>query len=277
MTKSAVSILFASIVSCMAMPAAAQQALGSTIAPEEPDDSGGVSGFVAVGGAVQPQYEGSDEYQLGPFALANLEWRGMELQLRGLRARVDLFADSPLQFGPAISRRQRRNDRDTPFPLSRLPDVKAAFEVGGYVGYRFGGDARGRGETAFDLTVLQDVSDAHDGLVATAQVSYAVVRSGRFFADVDAQVSYGTGKFMRTYFGITPAQAAASGIAAYDIGSGLRDVAAGTTLGYQFNERWGLLGRIGASRYIADAQDSPVVALSSKIQVTSGVGVTFRF
>jgi outer membrane scaffolding protein for murein synthesis (MipA/OmpV family) len=173
--------------------------------------------------------------------------------------------------------RPNRNNNDASGAVAKLPDIKTGIEVGGYVGYRFGGDEHGRGEIGFDLTVLKDVNGAHDGIVAIGQVSYAAVRRSRFFLDIDAQTTFGNRKYMQTYFGITPQQSAVSGLAQYRPGAGLRDVGTGITAGYQFNSRWGLISRIGGSYYVGDVKDSPIVRAGSKVQIVGGLGVAFRF
>lgn len=277
-TRSIFYLTAAMAVAFDAAPAMAQQTLGNTVVKEEPeDDSSAVSGFVALGAAGQPTYDGSDRYQVGPLAFANLQWRGVELQLRGTRARLDLVADSHIQFGPAIGMRGNRDHEDATGAVARLADIKTGIEVGGYVGYRFGGDEHGRSEIGVDLTVLKDVNDAHDGIVAIGQVSYAAVRGSKFFLDVDAQTTFGDRKYTQTYFGITPQQAAISGLETYSPGAGLRDVGTGITAGYQFNRRWGLISRIGGSYYIGDVKDSPIVEAGSRAQIVGGLGVTYRF
>ncbi|WP_420142676.1 MipA/OmpV family protein [Sphingomonas sp.] len=266
----------------LAAPGAAQQTLGDTIPRAAPDtpaavEQGGATGFIGLGAALTPRYEGADRYQASPFLIATVDWKGLEFQLRGLRARVDLFGESPFMLGPAIGTRGNRNRADTRAPLDGLDAIDRPVEVGGFVGYRFGGNARGQGEIGVDLTVLKDVADAHDGVVATGQISYALLRAGRVFADIDGQISWADGHYMRTYFGITPDEAARTGLRATRPGDGLRDVGAGVTAGFQFSRRWGVLGRIGATRYVGDARDSPIVEDGSRTQITGGVGLTFRF
>src|SRR3546814_15303055 len=96
-----------------------------------------------------PAYDGAKSYQLIPFGIADLRWKGMEFELRGLRARLDLLGDSPVQFGPAINLRFKRNSSsDGDGRVKLLDDVGQAVELGGFVGYRFGGDGKGQGEVA---------------------------------------------------------------------------------------------------------------------------------
>ncbi|AEG51394.1 MltA-interacting MipA family protein [Sphingobium chlorophenolicum L-1] len=259
------------LLTVTATPAAAQEALDG-------EGGEGVSGFIALGPGVTPAYDGAKSYQLIPFGIADVRWKGMEFELRGLRARLDVMGDSPLQVGPAINLRFKRNSsKDGDGRVKLLDDVGQAIEVGGFVGYRFGGDEKGQGEVTVDLTVLKDVNNGHDGVVATAQLSYAAYRSRRVFVNVDAQTNYGDGKYMRSYFGVTADESLRSGLATYRPGGGIRDVGAGATVGYQFSPRWGLIARAGANYYVGDAKDSPIVDEGSKLQAIAGLALSFRF
>lgn len=266
--------------------AAAQEVLGApptidaaAAAPaQENAADGGLHGFFALGPGAVPAFDGAKTYQLNPLMIANAEWRGVGLEVRGLGARVDLLADSRVQVGPVFNFRGNRDSaEDGSGRVKRLNDVDSSIEVGGYVGYRFGGDRTGQGEVALDLTVTKDVGGGHEGLIGTAQASYAAYRSQRFFLNVDAQASFADKKYMRTFFGVTPQEAAVSGLAAWRPDSGIRDAGAGITAGYQFNERWGLIARAGATHYLGDAADSPVVDEGSKIQAVGGLALSYRF
>lgn len=234
------------------------------------------SAFVAAGGGVAPEYDGSDKYEAIPFAIANVKWRGVELQVRGLQARVDALGDSPWDIGPVVNYRGKRDD-DVSGPVKRLDKIDAAVELGGFVGYRFGGGPDGQGEIGLEASFLRDVADAHDGFAASVGVSYAALRWGPLFATVDAEATYGSKDFNRTYFGVTRAGAAASGLRAYRPDAGFKDVGAGLTVGYQVDEHWGVLARAGVTRYVGDAADSPIVKDGSNTAGLFGLAVSYRY
>lgn len=275
------------VASLQVTPAHAQEALGSPPAAgasteiqgsHEDDRKGGAHGFVAIGPGLVPAFDGAKKYQLVPLLIANVDWMGLGLEVRGLGARLDLLGNSRVQFGPMVNfRGSRDSSKDGSGRVKLLDDVDSALEVGGFVGYRFGGNQYGQGEIALDLSVAKDVTDGHDGVVGTAQVSYAAYRSQKFFLNVDAQSTFVDKNYMRTNFGVTPAEAVRSGLAAYRPDGGIRDAGAGITAGYQFSQRWGVIARAGASHYLGDAKDSPVVDEGSKIQAVGGLALSFRF
>ncbi len=269
-----------------AAPARAQDAPGSPTSdaasdaqgPEAEDQDGGAHGFFAIGPGLVPAFDGAKKYQIVPLVIADVDWKGLGLKVRGLGAQLDLLGSSRIQFGPMVNFRGSRDSaKDGSGRVKLLDDVDSAVEVGGFVGYRFGGNQYGQGEIAFDLSLAKDVTDGHDGLVGTAQASYAAYRSQKFFLNVDAQTTFVDKNYMRSIFGVTPAEAARSGLAAYRPDGGIRDAGAGITAGYQFNQRWGVIARAGANHYLGDAKDSPIIDEGSKIQAVGGLALSFRF
>ncbi|PTQ13205.1 MipA family protein [Sphingomonas oleivorans] len=260
-------ILASLAAAVLAIPAAAQS--------PAPEDNGSPHGFVALGAGVTPEYDGAEDLRVIPFGMADVRWGGVDFEFRGLRGRADLMPDSRFAAGPVISARLSRDDADGAVGL--LPEIDTAIEAGGFVGYRFGGNAYGEGAVQLELTMLHDISGTHDGLLATAQASYAAVRRSDFFLSLDGQLSWANKDYARTYFGVTAADAAASGLPEYRPGSGLRDLGAGVTAGYWFDRSIGVIGRLGASYLVGDIADSPVVDEGRRWQPTAGLGISYRF
>jgi outer membrane protein len=271
-------------------PAVAQEVLGAPAATVEPQASasatpgdddeprGGVHGFFAIGPGMVPAFDGAKKYQVVPLMIADVDWKGLSLEVRGLGGRLDLLGNSRVQIGPLFNfRGNRDSSSDGSGRVKLLDDVDSSMEVGGFVGYRFGGNQYGKGEVAFDVSLAKDVSDGHNGLVGSAQVSYAAIRTQKLFVNLDAQTTFVDKKYMRAFFGVTPIEATRSGLAAYRPDGGIRDAGAGMTLGYQFNQRWGVIARAGANYYLGDAKDSPIVDEGSKLQAVGGLAISFRF
>lgn len=268
------SVMAAGLAS--AAPAAAADVAGGEPAVGGAANDRVFSAFIALGVAIVPEYAGSSRYKAAPLGVANVTWRGVELQVRGPEARLDVLGDSPWEVGPVLKYRGDRDD-DVKGPVRRLEKLDAALDAGGFIGYRFGGDARGQGEIGLRLTALHGVAGENDGFSAKAGVSYAALRWGPLRADLDADLSYGSASFNRTYFGVTAAGAARSGLRRYRPDAGLTDVGAGLTLAYQFDERWGVIGRASVTRYVGEAADSSIVKKGSATAGALGIGVSYRY
>lgn len=262
-------------VALLVLPAAARAQTAAEEAAPPPED--GWSGFIAIGPAITPRFEGSDEYRLVPFVIGAVRNGGVSVDFRGSQIRADLVPDERLVLGPLVNVRLGR-DQDVGGRVGALDKIDAAVELGGFVGLRLRGDRMGQGQIQLDLTAMADISGTHDGVLVTGSAGYIALRSQRFSIAFDAQATWGDGAYARTYFGITPAEATRSGLAAYRPGASLRDAGAGATFGYQFDRRWGLIGRVGWTYLLGDAADSPIVRdEGSRHQGVAGLALSYRF
>ena len=248
---------------------------GTAQAQAGPPDDGSPHGVVAIGPGVVPEFDGSGDLRVFPFVVADLKWRGINVQVGGPGLRVDVVPDARLALGPVLGVRLPRNDANGRVGL--LPEIDTAIEAGAFVGYRFGGDQSGQGSLQMELSVVHDVSQTHNSLLATASASYAAIRNEDVFVSIGAQTTWANQDYTRTYFGIDAAGASASGLAAYRPDAGIRDVGAGVTAGYWFSPRFGITARAGASYLVGDIADGPVTDDGSRWQPAAGVMLSYRF
>ena len=255
--------------------AGAALSMSVAIAQEAPAEQTS-HGMVAIGIGAIPEYDGSDEIRALPFALADVQLGGLNLQLRGQGLRIDLASSQRFSAGPVLGARMPREDVDG--PIGRLPELDLAVEAGAFVGYRFGGDQFGQGSWHTELSVVQDVSDVHDGLLATASVSYALIRQRDIFLSLETQATWADQDYTRTYFGVEETDAIASGFNAYRPDAGLRDLGMGVTAGYWFSPRLGVIGRVGTTYLLGDAADSPIIEEEgSRWQPVAGLALSYRY
>ncbi|MCG6901929.1 MAG: MipA/OmpV family protein, partial [Rhodobacter sp.] len=87
----------------------------------------------------------------------------------------------------------------------------------------------------------------------------------------------GDESYAATYFGVTPAESVASGLAAFAPSGGA--LSAGVELGatYALNDRWNLYGGMRYDRLLNDAAGSPITGLGSADQFSINLGLTRRF
>ncbi len=230
---------------------------------------------VKVGGGAMlaPDYQGSDDYEFKPIPDIEINYRDA-LVLKNTALSYDAMrAISPgsnWKAGPR-ARYVFGRDQDDNAALRGLGDVDPSVEVGGFVGY-------GVGPWSGELSVMQDVADGHDGLIAEVSGGYGFRFTPRLGARVSAGVTYADDSYMQSYFGVTPSQAARSGYAAQDADAGFKD--AGLTLGltYGLTENWALGGFLGYTRLLGDAADSQIVDREgSANQIRTGLTLSYTF
>lgn len=86
-----------------------------------------------------------------------------------------------------------------------------------------------------------------------------------------ASASAANARYLQTWYGVTPAQSAASGYAVYQPQSGLRDARLGATWRVEINPQWAGFAGAGASHLLGPAADSPLVKQRNGWGVTGGI------
>ncbi len=274
------------IAAGLVLSAAPAFAQSEEMGPPSRTDNGDWSGFISAGPGVAPEFDGSDDLQIIPFISADLRYRDVTLEVRGLGARLDVLSaltSDVVYGGPVVRFKLGRDDTlgSVGDPVRFLNEVDFETQAGGYIGVAMGGNADGQGEVRIDVTAVAGAN----GFEATGQLSYALVRSRSFFVDISNSVTYANAEATRTYFGVTAAEAARSGLIAFTPDAGIRDVTSGLTLGYMFSERWGIVANTNYSYLVDDAGRSPIVrgrltgpaGEGSRSQFVGGIGLFFRF
>jgi MipA family protein len=218
---------------------------------------------VGIGALAQPNFEGADSYEAAPWLFGSLEY----LRLPG----VGTFGGRTVGFtiGPSFNYIGER-DQTSNAALNGLGNVDAAYELGLKATY----EVNNWGAYA----ALREGFGGYSGLVGEAAV-YAVWRpTDVLVMRVGPDVSYASSDYFDTYFSVTPAQSAASGLPVYSAGSGFKSVGLQANAVYTMTEKVDLHFRAGYDRLVGDAGDSPIVETAgSRNQFTAGVGISYRF
>jgi len=249
--------------------------------------SSDVGGFIALGAAVTPEYEGSEDYQGVPLLVgrAHSKSEGYYIELQGTTGRANLIPKSigaigkalSLEAGPSINYRFERSDVEN-VRVGNLRDVDAALEVGGFVALSQMGVFGERDSLTGRVEMMGDTSDAHDGHLVSLSMSYAKPINKKWRIGLGVDSTYASDKFADTYFSVDPDNAARSGLAVYKAEGGFKDVGFNASAMYSFNQNWGVMTRARFSHLLGDAVDSPLVKdEGSDNQFFGGVAVSYRF
>lgn len=258
--SSLTSAALASIFVFAATPALAQ---------DDPSD-GAKRTRVALGPQVKPSWPGSDEVSFGPlidFATAYgdtpFEFEAPDESFGFAVATSERFA-----LGPVLSFERQRKSSDVG---GVLPEVDFSVEVGGFVNYNVGENFRLRAEARQGVT-------GHNGFIAMVGADYITRDADEFLFSIGPRVTITDNTYQDAYFTVTPAQASASGLPAYDASGGIQAV--GVVAGYiqQLSERWGIYSYARYDRLVDDAASSPVVlTYGSRDQYSGGIALTYTF
>lgn len=236
---------------CLPSLGAAQDAV-----PEAQD---GISFTLGVGARSKPEYFGADENAIGPtgsFSLEQLEFGPIS------RGGGDGLG---LQFKPSIGFVGARSADDYD-ELTGLEDVDFSFEIGGGLSFT---------APAYEVfaKVRQGVS-GHGAVVAEVGGDVFYRPSEDLTLSVGPRVFWGDEDYAQTYFGVTAAESAASGFDAFEAEAGIMRAGVEAKAEYQFNDNWGVTGKVSYDQLRDDAADSPISA--SDDQVSASVVLTRR-
>lgn len=236
---------------------------------------------IGLGAGVTPEYEGADEYRFLPVVPFRYEHKWVTIQTIGLGAELDVSRSDYFDAGPVFLYRFARDSDVDDRTVRALPEVDASLEIGGFL--RSGVPLRmvGFDDPAIvfgQVAIRQDVLGGHDGFVVAGSLGVTRPIGDRLSAIVFGTTTFASDNYMSSYYDVTAAGSAASGLAVFDADAGIKDVGATAILDYKFTEKWSasLLGSY--ARLVGDAAASPVVSVAgSKDQFTAGFAISYKF
>lgn len=242
----------------------------------------GAVGFIGLGMAYKPDYEGSDDYEgnIAPFGRYN--WAsGRYVSLGGTagsesaaRLKANILRKEGrdgIELGPVLQYRKKRDDDVDNKKVSKMKEVDAATEAGAYIGFT-------SGNWSADLTYAADISSEHDGSLMYFNGGYRIPVNDKFDMKLGAHMTWADDDYMDTYFGVSNSDSNRSGLKKYSASSGIKDAGVSVTGFYRFNKTWGVAGLLGYSRMLNDAEDSPLVdPVGDENQMKAVVAVTYTF
>ncbi len=208
---------------------------------------------IGAGPVYRPDYFGSDDYELDVDPSVFIRVRNFTF-LDDDGADIALFGFSSFRFGPSLrivgARREDRNPA-----LQGLGDVGLTFELGGFAA-----------ATVFDryslrFKVRKGIDTGHRGLIVDASTTALLFRLGPVSTSVTAQTSWIGQQYADTFFTVTPAQSAASGLPEYQAEKGFRDIG-GSLNGYiNIRKRWSLNPYVSYNYVLDGIAETPIIEL----------------
>ncbi|WP_044560881.1 MipA/OmpV family protein [Azospirillum sp. B4] len=229
---------------------------------------------VGAGGMLRPTFDGSDRYRASPVPLVSVRYNDMvTLGPEGISA---YWRQGAFKIGAGLTFDPGRDDHKSNGLFNNGDDrLKGLGDIDKSLGFKvFGGYELGR--LNLDLAVAKYTGDQNDGLLVTGGMSLPLTLwADRLTLTPHVDVTWANDSYTQTYFGVTRAQAANSGFAAYTAGSGFKDIGVGVRAKYRFNEHWSVTGDVTVKQLLGDAADSPITYSATSTLVMAGFGYRF--
>ncbi len=264
----AVRCLLIAIASlALALPVAAQTptplnfwqfSAGQVLAPY---DDEGPKWLVFVGPSIvyQSKYEGSKGYNLQAGAVLDIRYRGRLYLSTGEGVGYDFFRGKNYRAGLGIAYDIGRRDNHN--GIRGLGDVSPTPQAKFYGDYVFRPKMMNH---EIPLIVSVDMRRAigeYNGFIANvgAYMPIAGSEEERYFMFLGASGTYWDKRTAKAYFGVTPAQSAASGLPVFSPDAGPESFGAGLSAGWFMSDHWLVTGDLAVRRILHDFDKSPVV------------------
>ena len=248
--------------------------LGLAASPAFGQEDGGRRGWtVTVGGGVQgyAKYPGADSYGINPWPILGIRREGTRMPFEGPDDGLDLGLlgrGSAFNLGPAVRFQNKREQDDVG---AAVGDVGFTVEAGGFVELFPTEALRLR-------AALRQGIGGHESLVGDLGADLIIRDEDSHIFSIGPRVRWGDGGYNRAYFGVTPAVAAATGLAPFAPGGGIFAVGANAGYVQMLGRNWGVEAYAGYDRLVGDAADSPIVrGFGSRNQFSGGIGLFYTF
>ena len=233
---------------------------------------------LTLGGGVDvaPRYSGSDKSrvsaaQVVDYSMAN----GFFISTtRGIGYGNNV---GNLDYNAAVSYRTGRKDKDVSSDsissgsdyLRGMGDIKGSAIVVPGLGYKV------TDWLNLQLQAEIPVSERDNGEAVHFGISSPLYTSSTNEVTLALTGSWGSDKYMQTYYGVNATQSAASGFARHDAGAGIYAYSMNLDWTYRLTSRWSVLTSAGVTQLTGDAADSPIV--QRKTSPTGSLKVTYSF
>ena len=262
-----------------ALPLLAALVASPCLAQDTPDDGPAIR----VGGALAflPEYAGSADSDIRLLPLISFEdlegfdFNGLSLSYplidTGTGRGPGLWS---FKAGPRAGFEFGRDSEDSP-TLTGFEDIDPSLLLGGFVRATYG-------VLGVGLDAGQDVIGGHGGFNADLSLGTYIppgLLTERLSVQPVLTLSWADADYTQTLYGVTPEQAAASGLAEADLDAGFHRAAA-TLLGwYDVDARWQLSGVISYREYLGEYRDSPILRApdGATSDVFATLGVSYKF
>lgn len=220
--------------------------------------SGGSVGAAVIAGH---EYQGSDQRRTLVLPVLDYQWASG--WFAGVTNGIGYnFSDLPrMQYGLRLTANLGRKEHRAS-ALRGMGDVDPAAEGGAFFNYS---SIQG---VSITTSVRYGAGVDNNGLLVDLGAGYSTTIAPKWRLRAGTMITLANAHYMRSFFGVTSAQSAASGYATYLPEAGARDVRASLALTYAFDQKTSLTAAVSASSLLDDARDSPLTR-----NRTSGSGV----
>lgn len=246
---------------CLSSSAAFAQTSGNS-----PVKSGEWDITLGAGVMFVPEYEGADELAPLPIPLVDITWRDTVFLNTRNGLGTYLISTDQYRLGVSVGYAPGRDEDDSD-RLRGLGDVDHAARGHLFGSYSFG-------PVRLHADISQDFGGS-DGLQIEPGVTYIYPFSKSIQVSAGVSTTWASDDYMQTFFGVSSAQSARSGLSAFDAEAGFKRADLKIGANWNINDHWFSRANLGLGYLLGDAADSPIT--ENEMQPSVGLSVGYKF
>lgn len=235
------------------------------LAPLPPGQDGGRVGAFLIAGTA---YRGSDERRNLLLPAIDYQWSNGWFAGVGNGLGYNASTRPELQYGPRLTVDLGR-DESRSEALRGMGSIDVQPELGVFFNRLWGP------RLAFTSSLRQGSGMQRRGLVLDLGTSYGVSVGAQTRLSLGLGAHWANADYMQDYFGVTPAQSAASGYAVASPGAGWRNASVNLSLSHRIDRETSLFAGIAFNQLLGDARESVLTRRSTSLTGVAGVAYAF--
>jgi outer membrane protein len=233
-----------------------------------------------VGVGIAPDYQGSDDYTFGaaPFGRYTFENTERYVQLIGFELYANVVDHPVYRFGPVLNYRFGRDDDVEDDVVKKMEKIDGAVEGGVFAGLTFTDPKNPRKRFLTSVEFLHDIGDAYEGYNISLSARYWHPWSRAVDLTIGGGFTYADDDYMSTYFGVSNADSARTGLPVFNAGGGVKSFQIVPGILYHLSRTWHVGAGLRYQVLMSDASDSPVTdTRGSDTQIIASVALAYTW
>lgn len=230
-----------------------------------PGKDGGRVGLAAV---AAPRYQGSDERGGMLVPLLEYQWANGWFAGFGNGVGYNFSQRQDLQYGLRITADFGRSENRAS-ALTGMGDIEPKAQWGAFANFYLSR------ELALNASVRYGAGVDSDGTQMDVGASYSTALAPQWRLSMGLAATLTNASYMRSYFGVTPAQSAATRYATYTPDGGLRDARASLFVTHQINPKTFITAGVSATMLADAVKNSPLTRQASTASALVATSYTF--
>lgn len=226
---------------------------------------------LGVGAAFRPLYDGSDRYHTLVGPSIDIRYRDLFFWSTGEGLGMNVLQGENWRVSAAAVYDLGRRGHDDPSRLNGLGNINPAPELKLAADYVVSKEF----PLVFRAALTRSFGGSNGWIADLGAYMPMPGSSQTFFWFAGPSVTFADSNYMNSWFGVNPAQAAASGYRQYDASAGLKSAGFGVTLVWFVNKHWFMTADGSLKRLLGSAANSPIT--QSKTEAGCNVSVNYQF